>query len=95
MKTMMLWAVMLGAFAASALAERPVLRDREAPRATDLLRAEKLAEQAERRLKLPSPKGGGWKKGGHGWETRGEAAAESSPPVTINLGSSRRRAPTP
>ena len=92
---MLLSVSMLGAFGAPALAERPVLRDREAPRATDLLRAEKLAEQAEKRLKLPAPRSAGWKKGGHGWEARGESTAEPSPPVTINLGSPRRRARTP
>jgi len=89
---MLLSIVLLGGLVASAFAERPMLGGREAPRATDLLRAEKLAEQAEKRLKLPAPRGGGWKKGGHGWEARGEPAAEGSEQVIINLRSPRRRA---
>jgi hypothetical protein len=44
---MMLVVVALGVGGVPAFAERPVLRGREAPRATDLLRAEKLAEQSK------------------------------------------------
>jgi hypothetical protein len=95
MKKTTLAVMLLGLAAAPAGAERPMLRGREAPHATDLLRAEKLAEQAERRLRLPAPRSAGWKKGGHGWDARGEAPPRSSERVTINLGSSRRRAGTP
>ena len=48
-------------------AERPVLRGGEAPRATALLRAETLAEQARKRLHVPAKRGQGWQKGGSGW----------------------------
>src|ERR1051326_2181040 len=54
--------------------ERPTLRDREAPRATDLLRAEKLAEQARKRLQQPAARhparweGGGGTGGAEGRE---------------------------
>ena len=48
-------------------AERPVLRGGEAPRATALLRAETLAEQARKRLRVPAKRGQGWQKGGSGW----------------------------
>src|SRR5690348_343910 len=74
MKIMMLPVVVLAGLASSAGAERPTLTEREAPRATDLLRAQRLAEQAERRLRLPSAHGGGWKHGGDGWDARGEAS---------------------
>jgi hypothetical protein len=61
-------AIAMNAFwLAPALAERPRLDGREAPRATDLLRAERLAEQARKRLEMPRPHGGGWKRGGAGW----------------------------
>src|SRR5689334_4978835 len=85
MKTMVLSFAALVVLASSALAERPMLTDREAPRATDLLRAQRLAEQAERRLRLPAAHGGGWKKGGDGWDARGEASSERSGNVVINL----------
>ena len=48
-------------------AERPVLRGHGAPRATALLRAETLAEQAQKRLRVPAKRGQGWQKGGSGW----------------------------
>ena len=48
-------------------AERPVLRGGAAPRATALLRAETLAEQARKRLRVPAKRGQGWQKGGSGW----------------------------
>jgi hypothetical protein len=90
-----LWIVMLLAGAvAPARAERPVLRGGEAPRATDLLRAQKLAEQAEKRLKVPPARGAGWKKGGHGWEARGETP-EGPTPVIIDVRPPRRRASSP
>jgi len=72
--------------------DRPVLRGSEAPRATDLLRAEKLADQAEKRRKLPSRRGPGWKKGGTGWNDSGAARAEASERVIVNVGP--RKAPS-
>jgi hypothetical protein len=61
----------------------PVLRGHEAPRATDLLRAQKLAEQAKKRRTLPAPRHPGWKRGSGGWDDRGPAPA--APPVVINV----------
>jgi hypothetical protein len=69
-----------------------VLRDGEAPRATDLLRAEKLAEQAEKRRTLPPTRQrAGWKRGGGGWDERAARRAEPSDSVVINLGSPRAK----
>ena len=64
----------------------------EAPRATDLLRAETLAEQAEKRLRLPPHEGGGWKRGGSGWDTPAPRRTTESSPVTIRVSPPRRRA---
>jgi hypothetical protein len=36
----------------------------ETPRATDLLRAKKMAANVARRLELPKPRGGGWVRAG-------------------------------
>jgi hypothetical protein len=48
----------------------------ETPRATDLLRAERLAEDVRRRLELPPVRvEAGWRRGGQGWKRR-EAAAK-------------------
>jgi hypothetical protein len=69
----------------------PVLRGSEAPRATDLLRAEKLAEQAERRRTLPARRHPGWKRGGGGWNDGGSARTERSEPVVINVRPSAKR----
>ena len=91
MKMIKLSIAVLVGLASSAAAERPTLTEREAPRATDLLRAQHLAEQAERRLRLPSAHSSGWKKGGDGWDARGEASTEPSDGVIINLESPRRR----
>jgi hypothetical protein len=52
-------------------AARRVPKD-EAPRATDLLRAQRFAEEVEERRQLPSPvNGGGWRQGGTGWDAPG------------------------
>jgi hypothetical protein len=61
------------------------LPERETPRATDLLQAEKLADRIEQRLRLPAKRGPGWRHGGGGWDVRGEPAAEESPPVRIDV----------
>jgi hypothetical protein len=74
---------------------RPQLTGREAPRATDLLRAETLADKARDRLRLPKRAPAGWQKGGDGWTDRRPRAAESNP-VTIHVspgGRGRRSAP--
>jgi len=94
MKNVLWIVVLLVGIVAPARAERPVLRGGEAPRATDLLRAEKLAEQAEKRLKVPAPRSAGWKKGGHGWDARGEAP-ERPAPMIINVRPPGRRTSSP
>src|SRR5207237_9280974 len=76
-------------------AQRPRLRGPEAPRATDLLRAETLAEQEERRLKTRAPRGAAWRHGGSGWDDDSGAAPAPHEAVIIHLHPSRRRAPRP
>ena len=95
MKKIVLVTLLLGAIGASAGAERPRLDGHESPRATDLLRAETLAEQAERRLKAPPRHGPAWRHGGSGWDDDGGAAPASRDSVIIHLHPSRRRAPRP
>jgi hypothetical protein len=52
------------------------------------LRAQKLADQAKQRLKLPAKKGAGWARGGSGWGE--EAKAEERGPVNIHIHSGSR-----
>ena len=67
-------------------AGRPTLDGRETPRATDLLRAEKLAEQARKRLELPGKRAVGWKRGGKGWDDGpGAATRKEAGNVVINV----------
>jgi hypothetical protein len=74
-----------------ARAERLRLDEREAPRATDLLRAERLADQARKRLEMPSHHRGGWKHGGSAWGEDEPHDAREPRDVIINLDSPRRR----
>ena len=67
------------------------LPERETPRATDLLQAEKMAERVGQRLRLPTKRGPSWRRGGNGWDGRDEPAAADSPPVRIDV---RPPAPT-
>jgi hypothetical protein len=53
---------------------------REAPRATDLLTAERAAERARRLLSLPPRRGGGWRHGGSGFDQPVEPPAPPPPP---------------
>jgi hypothetical protein len=65
----------------------------ETPRATDLLRAERLADEIRRRLELPPVRAeGGWRRGGQGW-TRREPAAKlaTDGDVIINVKPPARR----
>jgi hypothetical protein len=63
---------MLGMLAVMAIASRGRQED-VTPRATDLLRAKKLAERNEERLRVPAPDPPGWLRGGTGWDDdRGE-----------------------
>jgi hypothetical protein len=88
MKTLVVFATILVVARVAAAGAPVVLRESEAPRATDLLRAEKLAEQAEKRRTLPPTRHRAeWKRGGNGWDHHA-ARAEPSDSVVINLGSS-------
>jgi hypothetical protein len=62
------------------LASRGVRED-VTPRATDLLRAKKLAEQTEERLQLPAPESPGWLRGGTGWDDDRGGAKRTPPRV--------------
>jgi hypothetical protein len=90
MKILLTMIVMLAMTAISLADERPTLRDREAPRATDLLRAKKLADQARKRLKEPPRRGAGWKHGGSGWNDRSADRTDASEPVIVELRAARR-----
>jgi hypothetical protein len=92
MKKILLVSALVTVSAALARAEQPRLGGREAPRATDLLRAEKLAEQAQRRLRAPARRGPGWRHGGSGWNDVGHGGSEPSESVIINVNPPRRRA---
>ena len=50
----------------------------EAPSATDLLRAKRMADDAARRLQVRPPKRGSWQPGGGGW-TPSSAAPTGDP----------------
>jgi hypothetical protein len=64
----------------------------ETPRATDLLRAERLADEVQRRLELPRVRAEvGWRHGGQGWKRREPAAKVATDgDVIINV-----KPPTP
>src|SRR5262245_50801751 len=70
-------------------AERPRLDGREAPRATDLLRAETLSRQAEGRLRAPSRRGRGWVAGGGGFGTNPGPSPGREPSIVIHTAPSR------
>jgi hypothetical protein len=57
----------IGLLVVLTLASRRVQED-VTPRATDLLRAKKLADETEQRLQLPAPESPGWLRGGTGWD---------------------------
>ena len=87
MKTLVAVGIVVVVARVAAAGAPVVLRESESPRATDLLRAEKLAEQAEKRRTLPpSRHRAEWKRGGKGWDDHA-ARAEPSDSVVINLGS--------
>src|SRR2546422_3083664 len=95
MKRTLIVMVLMSVVAGPASAQRPRLSGPEAPRATDLLRAETLAEQAERRLKTRAPRGPAWRHGGAGGGDDSGAAPAPHESVIIHLHPSRRRAPPP
>ena len=84
MKTITLTATVLVAARLAGASVGPHLGVGEAPRATDLLRAETLAEKAEHRLRLPKATSRGWLKGGTGWGTE-RRPAESTPVINIHV----------
>src|SRR5262245_60260634 len=82
--------LMIGFVVAAALASA-LPRGGEAPSATDLLRAEKLAEQAQKRLRQPARSTARWAHGGSGFgDGPRERPAEESP-VVINVRPPRER----
>ena len=91
MKTIVLMTIL----ACTAGVALPPTHGSEAPRATDLLRAEKLAEQARKRLATPARRHPGWQRGGSGWNEPGSVTPETHESVTINVNPSRRRVPRP
>jgi hypothetical protein len=93
MKQIALVVMMLVATRVAGATIGPRLGAGEAPRATDLLRAETLAEKAERRLRLPRAASRGWVKGGTGWGVEVRPAAQAAPSINIRVTpSSKRRA---
>ena len=95
MKKTLVAIVLVSIVGGPASAERPRLGGPEAPRATDLLRAETMAEQAEKRLQVPHRKGPGWLRGGSGWDEDTGASPAPRDSVIINVHPSRRRPPRP
>ncbi len=71
--------------------ERPRLRRQETPRATDLLRAKRMADRVGSRLRPPPTHVEGWAKGGTGWGSAPASPAAREPDVVINLQPRRRR----
>src|SRR2546426_10898920 len=95
MKRTLIVMVLMSVVAGPASAQRPRLSGPEAPRATDLLRAETLAEQAERRLKTRAPRGPAWRHGGSGGGDDSGAAPAPHQAVIIHPHPSPRRRPPP
>jgi hypothetical protein len=53
----------------------------ETPSATQLLRAERMADEAARRLEVRRPKRGSWVPGGGGWDASPPSAADDGLPA--------------
>jgi hypothetical protein len=64
---------------------------REAPRATDLLTAERAAERTRRLLSLPPHRGSGWRHGGSGFDAPEPPGPPPAPPVRIEIRPPRLR----
>ena len=71
--------ILLARTAARAPAD-PLSSGPDAPRATDLLRAKRMADEAGKRLQVPPHKRRGWTPGGGGWE-RGMGLTEPELPT--------------
>src|SRR5207249_11307162 len=95
MKRTLVAMVLVSVVAGPASAGRPRLPGPAAPRATDLLRAETLAEQAESRLKARAPRGPAWRHGGSGWDDDSGAAPAPHESGIIHLHPAPRRPPRP
>jgi hypothetical protein len=91
MRVLVFVATVVGTCAAWASAA-PGLTEREAPRATDLLRAKQMAERTQSRLRLPREPMRGWQRGGGGWNAPPKPATRE-PRVVVNVGPTRRPAP--
>jgi hypothetical protein len=81
---------MAASFGVSLAGERSRLDEGETPRATDLLRAQRLAERVGSRLKTPRAPVRGWVKGGSGWDAA-PAAPAARESVIINVRPPRGR----
>jgi hypothetical protein len=57
----------------------------EAPRATDLLRAEKMAREARERLQLRQRPTAKWLRGGRGWSAK-QAEEPRAPTIKVHPG---------
>jgi len=91
MRATTLVVVLLGVVRLAGAGERPTLRGRETPRGTDLLRAERMAEEVEERRRVPtSSTGQGWARGGSGWERGRARQKEGSRGVTIKVAPPRK-----
>jgi hypothetical protein len=86
MRTLLTMVMVGGLLGARALAVVDQPRG-ETPRATDLLRAERLAEEVRHRLELPAVKElSHWKRGGEGWRPReGGATLATDGDMIINV----------
>jgi len=91
MKTMLVMAIVLATTGFALAADLLRSRTGETARATDLLRAERMADEAQRRLALPRRKTAHWLRGGTDWNGRAEPADES-PPVIVNVRPPRQSA---
>jgi len=81
---------MIGFLLAAGLATA-LPRGGEAPSATDLLRAEKLAEQARKRLRQTARPTARWAHGGSGFGDGPREQTEKENPVVINVRPPRER----
>jgi hypothetical protein len=57
----------------------------EAPSATDLLRAKRMADDAARRLQVRPPKRGSWQPGGGGWTPSSSAPGGDALPTRTRV----------
>ena len=85
MKTLLVMVIVIATTRPALAADLLRSRTGETPRATDLLRAEKMAEEAQRRLALPKRKTARWLRGGTGWNERASKATTDADPVVINV----------